>query len=259
MKQLSVRAQILNGLYFVLVFMIALAIATLGLVRKINSYENNELPIIVHVDKEDIVVTNVAAGTIKKILVQNGQHVNKDDIIMELEDDATEAKISTLEKISSQNVSARTEALILKAQTAQNLIKAPRDGVIYKIEVIEGSYVNSYTPIIKMFADQDTKLTALVDEQQFSRIQKNRALSVYSPRLEESYQISLQGISRMIAPNVNQVSNMYEIHFLFADAEDSIALVEGEDLEILHKNDEFQDLRPATVLKRFWNSFILGN
>ncbi len=252
----SFISHLLNGLYFFIVFVFALAFSTLALVRKVNSYDSTRGPLILHVDKEDIDISNYAPGKVESINVKTGQHIEKGQLILQMSDDATEAKISTLEKVSKENVSARTEVLLLKAQSSQYDIRAPRDGIVYRIDAVEGSYLNPNSSIAKLFADGDIKLTAIVDTRQYTDIQKIKIFEVYSPRLEQTYSVIVEGIGRVIGPGISNKSSLYEVHFKFVNPEDGISFIEGEDLEVIAKNN---DLSPANMLKKFWNSFILGS
>lgn len=257
MKRHTILRFIINSFYFVLVFGVALAVATLALTRKINSYQASRQPILFNIKKQEIVITNSVNGRLEKLSVTPGQHVNKGDLMAQLVDETIDSKLSSLESVSTDNLSARTEAQILKAQKPQYEIRAPRDGVIYRIDVAEGTYLNQTTPMLVLFADQDIKLVGYVNAENYAKIQKDKTLDVYSPRFGQVYSIVLEGAGRVI-PATQYAESKYELQFRFVDPDEGTAFIQGEGLEVISETKQDTAMTPADRIAQFWNSFIVG-
>lgn len=253
----TIFTALLNTLYFSFVFIIAFAIATLALVRKVNSYEASKEPLFFSVQKENIELTSPVAGRLESIEVKTGQHVKGGELIAQLSDEALEKKLEVLEQIGSENLSANTEAQVLRSQKEQFSIKAPKDGVIYTINAAAGSFLGQGSPLITMFADEKVKLTGYVNSSQYAAIQNNKELNVYSARFQQIYKITLEGVGRVQGgQGVDQ--NRYEVIFRFVDTEEGPAFLEGESLEVVSTRDDAEVKRPVTRLVELWNTFIIG-
>jgi multidrug resistance efflux pump len=248
---------IFNALYLAIVFITSLALATLALTRKINSYAVTNEHLFLNIDKEEILVSNSVTGQVEKVMVQSGDHVKKGDLLINMVDDVMQAKINSLDRVANDNLSAKTESDLLKAEIPQLQIRAPRDGVVYKVNVGEGAYLNRNTELINMYADSDVKLTGLVNEVQFDEIQKNKEIEVYSPRFEQMYTITFTGVGR-VKDSTPVMGIQYEVEFLFNDPEEGVAFVPNEKLEVVSLKKQDDVKRPADVIAKFWNSFILG-
>ncbi len=257
MKNKSFIPFFINATYFLVVFLAAFSLATLALARKINSYEFSRERLVFNVTKEEMEVSNPVSGRIEKIFVQNGQHVAKGELLIKMSDQELKAKIQSLEQVADSNLSARTEASLLKTQTPFLEIRAPSDGVIYKIQVGEGATLNQNSPLITMFADANVKLFGYVKAQQYDEIQKNKEVEVYSPRFEQSYGVVFEGVGRVISATQYDVSK-YEVEFHFRDPNEGPAFIQGEGLEVLKITKQIEVKRPAEVVAKFWNSFIIG-
>jgi multidrug resistance efflux pump len=253
----SFTVSFINLVYFVLVFAVAFAISSLALSRKINSYEAQREPLFFSVQKENIEMTSPVGGRLDSVEVKTGQHVKKGELIAQLSDEALERKLEALEKVSERNLSAETEAQVLRSQKEQFSIRAPKDGVIYKINSASGSFVGQGTPIITMFADERVKLVGYVNPSQYAEIQKTKELNIYSPRFQQIYRIVLEGVGR-VQSGQGYDQNRYELVFDFADPEEGPAFLEGESLEVVNKVNDGDAKRPASRIVDFWNSFIIG-
>lgn len=257
-KKLSaLKNFLISGLYFTVIFLAALTIATQALARRVNTYESIKKPLFFSIDKEDIIISNSVAGRVEEVGAVTGQHVQKGDLLFKLVDDNLEQKMASLEKVADKNLSAKTELDLIKARTSEYEMRAPRNGVIYEIHAAEGSYLNTSTPIITMFADSNVKLIGNVNEAQYTEIQKNKNMDVYSSRFNQTYKIIFKGVGRVYAANQNEESK-YEMLFQFADSEEGAAFIEGENLEIISKNNNGMYLRPSKRVAEFWNAFIIG-
>jgi multidrug resistance efflux pump len=248
-----------NTVYFMLVFVAALTVATQALARRVNTYESTKKPLFFSVDKEDIVLSNSVTGRVQEVFVATGQHVSKGDLLVSLKDDTLTQRMSSLESVAEDNLSARTELDLLRAKSQEYEIRAPRDGVVYQIHAAEGSYLNSSSPVITLFADGNVKVAGVLTQDQYAEIQKNKDLDVYSPRFEQIYQITFEGVGR-VRPATRYEESQYEVQFRFADSEEGAAFIEGESLEVVSKSKgDDEAVRPSIRVANFWNKFIIGN
>ena len=250
---------LINTLYFGIILCIASVVATQAIARKVNTYNSTQSPFFLTVDKEELILSNSVTGRVDQVFVQAGDHVKKDDLIVRLVDDSLRNRLESLESVAEDNLSAKTELALLRAREQEYVIKAPRDGVIYSIDAAEGSYLNVSYPIATLFLDQDVKLAGTLDKRQYTRIQKERELNVFSPRLEQVFRVSFNGVGKVLTSESSNESK-YETFFRFSDEEEGLAFIEGESLEVI-SNDSSADeegKRPGTRLANFWNAFILG-
>lgn len=254
-KSNAVVTALLNGFYFLVVFVVALAFTTLSLARRLNSYDANHPDQTLVTTKDSIALSNVVAGQIDKILVKEGQSVKKGELLLTLTDEVSDAKIASLESVARDNISARTEAQVLRAQAGYFEITAPENGVIYSINSVEGTYLSNPTKLIEIFADNDVKLVGHFTPTQYTEILKQPKLDVYNNRLEQIFEVNFTAVSQVIEENDQ---SKYELLFTFSNPEDAASFVQGEKVTIVARSRDDQNLRPEEMIKKFWNSFILG-
>lgn len=255
----KLKTYTLNMVYFAVVFIIALAISTQALARRVNMYDATSKPIVFSVEKERVYISNSVIGTVGKIFVETGQHVKKGDLLVILEDRGTMQRIQSLEELAEENLSARTELSLLRSTSDDYMITAPRDGVVYQIQAAEGSYLSMNSPVLTIFADSNVRVTGMVNQEQYEKIQKNKNLDVFSPRFEQVFQISFGGIGR-VKPATAIEESLYEVKFKFSDQDEGAAFIDGENLEVVSKTDpNKQALKPSQRVTSIWNKLILGN
>lgn len=256
-KQQRFISVLMNGGYFLIVFAIALAISTLALARRLNSYQTNDTPFALQVHKEEVVLTNTVAGQIKTINVKTGEHVQKGDLLVQLTDQGTQAKIEALERIGTSNVSAQTEAEVLKTLAPQFEVRAPRDGIIYKVQVVEDMYVQNNSDLIVMFSDDNVRLIGEVSPEQYLDLLKQKKLDVFSSRREQIFGVRLEAVSRVI-PATQYQASVYELYFQFVNPEDAASFIQGESVDVVAKTREDVGFNPGNMVKTFWNSLVFG-
>lgn len=254
----KVRSVILNGLYFSLVLIVAVTIATQALARRVNSYEATKQPLFFSVEKERIIISNSVTGRVDMVAVTTGQHVKKGDLLIQLADDSLAQKLASLESFAEENLSAKTELELLKAKASEYEIRATRDGVVYQIQAAEGSYLTMNSPLLILFADSNVKVTGMVNQVQYAEIQKNKDLDVFSPRFEQVYSISFEGVGR-VQPATNYEESKYEVKFRFSSQNEGAAFIDGENLEVVSREIEGGAIRPSLRITNLWNALILGN
>ena len=254
----TLRKNFLNGLYFTFVFVVALAIATQALARRVNTYEATKKPLFFSVEKERVVLANSVTGRVDSVAVVTGQHVRKGDLLVQLADDSMEGRIQSLKLLADENLSAKTELALLEAKLPDYRILAPRDGIVYQIQVAEGSYLSMNSPVLILFADNNVKIVGTVNQAQYAEIQTNKDMDVYSSRFEQVYKISFEGVGRVQSSNGSE--ERYEVKFHFSDSNEGAAFIDGEGLEVIAKNSSDEEaIRPSTRVKNLWNKLILGH
>ncbi|MFA9262464.1 MAG: HlyD family efflux transporter periplasmic adaptor subunit [Undibacterium sp.] len=258
MKIESITKYLLNAAYFVGVLLIALIISTQALARRVNTYEATKKPLFFSVEKEQVEVTNSITGRVDYVAVTTGQHVSKGDLLVRLVDDTLGQKLNSLESFAESNLSAKTELEVLKAKSSEYEIRAARDGVIYRIDAVEGSYLNTNSSILTLFADSNVKVVGILDQAQYAEIQNNRSLDVYSPRFEQVYNVSFEGVGRVVEPTEGSKDANYEVKFKFTDSNEGPAFIDGERLEVISSNGDEEVMHPSMKLTKMWNTLILG-
>ena len=245
----------LNTVYFLIIFVAAGTLASMAMVRKINSFRNVGGEVVLSVDKRDVVITNVSAGSIEKVYVNPGERVKAGDVLVSFDGDSLDAKVSVLEQFSGNNVSAQTQLEELKLEYEDLAIWAPKDGVIANVNVAEGSYVPKNVNILTMHADDDVKLESELTLNQIEEMQRLQKLEVVSTRLQQSFVVVFSGINPIQDEAGGE--NGYLATFRFDDASDGPAFIEGERLNVLGAAKKV-GARPADVLVDLWNSLIIG-
>lgn len=266
----SIKKIIVNGLYLSAAFLFAFMIATQALMHKINNYELNKSLIFLTVKKERVDVSTTVAGRIEEILVRQGTHVKEGDVVVRIKDDVREFKIDALRNVARENLSARTELELLLSQTDAYEIRAPRTGIVEKVNSTKGTSLIEGAVILTVYADDDLQLVGNIRPEQYNLIDKHRSISVFNPRLGQAFTASFQGITGVrddllpdgtLAPTQNDDSKkneMYEIRFSLNEKEEGGSFIEGEKLEVISENAEVEQLKPLYRLARMWNSLILG-
>lgn len=262
----GLKKYVVNGFYLGVVFVVVFLVATQALVRKINTYTLSENLLFLTVDKPDISISNTIAGKVDGVLVKSGDHVHEGDVLIRLSDESAETRIEVLKDLAKENLSANTELQLLRARLDEYEVKAPRDGIVYEILVAKGSFVQGGNTIMTLFADDDIRLIGSIRPDQYPLIEKNRGITVFSPRLGQAYTALFQGVGKVkeeapfITAEGTEVvqEEKYEISFVLKDEEQGISFIEGERLEVIPANQEEERVKPLNRLVSIWNSLILG-
>lgn len=249
----KIKSQLVNISIFVVVFVISLAISTLAIARKTNDYRETAREYTFSVEKDEVMIVNSIGGRVERILVNPGQIVKKGDAIAELRDEQFETKLSTLSQFANENLSARTEAELLKNSRNLFKISAPRDGIINTVDVSVGSLLTPSTKVATLYGNDDVKLIANVTGVKLSEVQRVTSMEAISPRLGVSYEIEYAGVRKVSA--VDSSGTTYEVMFRFKNTEDGSGLLNGEQLEVLSLANEVK--RPAEIIADLWNSLIV--
>lgn len=263
---MDIKKYLVNSLYIVVVFLVVFFVATQALVRKINTYTLSENLLFLTVDKPDVSISNTIAGKVSEVLVKSGDHVHEGDVLMRLSDESTETRIEVLRAMARENLSANTELQLLQARLDEYEVRAPRDGVIYEILVTKGSFIQGGNTVMTLFADDEIRLIGSIRPDQYPLIEKNRGITVFSPRLGQAYTVLFQGVGKVkeeapfITAEGTEVvqEEKYEISFVLKDEEQGVSFIEGERLEVVPANRSEERVKPLNRLVSIWNSLILG-
>ena len=255
-----------NSIYLGTVFVVVFFVATQALVRKINTYTLTESILFLTVDKPDVSVATTIPGKVAEILIKSGDHVNEGDVIVKLTDEANEERIQVLRRLAAENLSASTELQLLRARTEEYEITAPRDGIVYEVLVANGSFLQNGTAIASLFADDEIRLVGSIRPDQYPLIEKNRGITVFSPRLGQAYTVLFQGVGKIkeeapfITADGTEVvqEEKYEISFVLKDETQGTSFIEGERLEVIPSDADEEEAKPLNRLVKIWNSLILG-
>ncbi len=262
-KNYKIKEHFINFVYFAGVFIFALLVTTQALARKVNTFQSMTSPIFFYVDKQDVAIVSRVQGQVEKILVSPGQHVNKGDLIMQIDMTAYNEKISALESVARDNLSAKTELKMLKRERDAFYIYAPQDGIIYSIDTAEGSFVAIGATMATLFADRDARLITYVTPIQYMELQSKQAINVYSSRLKQAFKVKLDGIGKVtddyqgVGNNLKKVRK-YELIFRFDNPDDGAVFIEHESLQFVNVVNSNDIQRPMTRVANLWNALILG-
>src|SRR5947209_2978318 len=95
---------LINTIFFGMVVLVALVIATISLTKKINDnniqYDGGIKAVVI---KQSVPVLAFSEGIVKEIYVRVGQQVNKGDILIDLENPVLQGKITALSSHPDNN------------------------------------------------------------------------------------------------------------------------------------------------------------
>jgi len=251
---MNLKLLITNSIYFIAVFVFAFVVAGLALARKTNSQRLTSNEFALTVVKDEVALNNPISGKVETIFVAPGQSVSKGDTLVQLSDEISEAKLATLEKYKNDNLSASTEAQILKSNLERLTIVAPRNGTINSVDVSTGSYLTQNTKVLTMIADDGVKLHAILPSRRLSEVEQAKAFEALSSRLGLSYTVVFTGTSR-VSGNLNGELS-YELLFEFKNPEEGSAFLNGDILDVKWVTNS-SARKPNEVITDLWNSLII--
>lgn len=262
----AIKKYFVNGFFIFLIFVVVFFVTTQALVRKINTYMLTESLFFLTVDKPDVNISSTISGKVDEIMVRSGDHVREGDVLVRLTDESIKTRMEVLRDVASENLSARTELQLLRARLEEYDVKAPKDGVVYQMLVTRGSSIQSGSIVSILFADDEIRLVGSIRPDQYSLIEKNRGITVFSPRLGQAYTVLFHGVGKIKedAPIITAEGTeiiqeeKYEISFSLKDEKQGISFIEGERLEMIPDSRDGDHIKPLKRLVRIWNSLILG-
>lgn len=247
---------IMNFLFYSIVILIAIIISSIALTKKVDDYRlQNQQGISGTVVKQQIPVLAFEPGVIEKLDVTTGDKVTKGDVIVLMDNPDLLTQVNTLEQFKN-NSSAQTEAQVGEQQLNNLTIKAPVDGIIGPIEVAQGTPIQSLTKLLTIYSNIDIKLLVYLDESEYAALQQIRGIRAYSPRLNQSFNITPDVLSpheEKLSPTTSKKIGLY---FKFDNPIEAQSLLDNEDLQLDLTNKLVVSYEPLILFVNFWNHFL---
>ena len=196
-------------------------------------------------------LSSQSAGTIAKVLVQNGQNVKKGDLLVELDSSveraslqAAQAQVNSLQQtyqryaklvktgsVSRQefdNAKAAYEAQAaniesLKATIERRQIVAPFDGKTGIVKVNVGQYVTNGTEIVRVEDHSSMKVDFAIAQNQLDKLHLGQKVTATADaRVGETFAAKITAIE----PAINSSTGLIDVQATF-DSEDGTKLLSG--------------------------------
>lgn len=175
---------------------------------------------------QNVDVTAQFAGTIERVLVKEGQQVNKGQLLAEIDASSLAAQIQSLKsqldfsksmyekqkRLRAQNVG--TEAQLLQAQSQyealnnqltsmqrqynNSRVTAPISGVVDAKFVKQGSVAAPGAPMFRIVGGSDNKVVANVAESYIMQVRTGMDVKVYFPDLKKEIDGKVTNVSQAI-------------------------------------------------------------
>jgi multidrug efflux pump subunit AcrA (membrane-fusion protein) len=246
----------LNTLFFTIIIVIAFAVATIALTRKVNDYRQQyNKGIKGTVIKEVVPVLSFSKGIVRKIHIKVGEKVKKHELLVEVDNPVLQGKVNALQAYPD-NISAQTEAKVAQQELGSLNIYSPLDGVVSDITVVEGTPVEELGKVVMLYANENMRLLGDLSVNQYTVVQQLQQIQAYSPRLNQTFTI----IPDILKPDEKTASDFADkkisLYFVFKNKRDAISLLNNEDLDLqLAKQDEIST-KPIDIFVDFWNSTL---
>ncbi len=255
----KIGSYIINILFFTIITVLAVSVATIAITKKVNEYNNrNTQGIIGVIVKEKIPVVALTKGVVQKVEVKTGDVVKKDELLVKLENPLLKSKVKSLKDFKN-NASAQTEAKVGEEQLKNLNIVSPVDGIVGDIGVTEGSVVEELSKTLEIYSNNNIRLLVPLSVDEYQVIQKEDNIRAYSERLNQSFPIKEEKLKPEAEKDEEMNKKKLGLYFIFVDPTDGIGLVDNEELEIKITKDEQIVRRPVDIFIDFWNGLISGN
>lgn len=194
------------------------------------------------VPRDDVVVATELAGLrVLEVLVEEGEHVEKGQVLARLETDTLKHTLESLAAdlartqeefkrgssltknqygaISQEEADQRkTRYLMLQAQVSdastrlrKAVITAPVSGIIYQRDVLPGAVSNPEQPLFRIAANGETELEVTVPESFVHQISKDTAVQAWLVGAEDKQDAGI----RIISPRIDQTTRTANIRISF--------------------------------------------
>jgi RND family efflux transporter MFP subunit len=179
--------------------------------------------------KQNLVLTPEMGGILKQVLVKEGQHVSKGQLLARIDDGGLGSQIAQLQiqsdlakttydrqkrlwdqKIGSEiqylqaksAYEAQQKAIAqLNSTLAKTAVRAPFSGIIDDVITEQGSVVSpGQTQLIRIVNLKDMYISVDVPERYISNVTKNKAVQVNFPVLGETLEASIRQTGNFINP-----------------------------------------------------------
>ncbi len=194
------------------------------------------------VPRDDVVVATELGGLrVLEVLVEEGEHVEKGQVLARLDTDTLKHNLESLAAdlartqeefkrgtsltknqygaISQEEADQRkTRYLVLQAQVSdatsrlrKAVIIAPVSGIIYQRDVVAGAVSNSDQPLFRIAANGETELEVTVPETFVHQIGKDTPVQAWLAGVEEKQAAAI----RIISPRIDQITRTANIRISF--------------------------------------------
>ncbi len=247
---------LINILYFIVIFAFTFLVAGVSLARKLSFDNLVNRQLILTVQKEKITLSNTAAGTVNEVLVRPGDRVKEGQVVVKLSDSLYKARLRTLENLGSDNLSAQTEAALLRLDSSSFNIVASKDGIVQEVNVSDGSYIQTSTSVMTIYTNENAVAFATVGSEQLSTIQKIQKVDGLNQRLGLSFTLNYKGVEK-VQEQTNQ-GVLYKVLFNFENPTDAEAFLDNETVEVVSFKKEIA-VKPAELFANVWNKITKTN
>lgn len=248
-----------NIIFSIFIVVIAITITTISLTKKINDFNKQyQQGVGSTVVKDEIPVIGMTKGIIKTLNVSEGQQVKKGQLLAEITNPVLEAQIRVFAS-DPKNESAQTQAKLAKADLAYDTIYAPVDGIISNMQVTVNSPIDQYSRLMSIYANQNTKVLVYFTTDQYLTSQKMAKIPAFDPRLNQDFYLAVYGLKpnqEILAKEDNPSVHKVAVYLKLLNSQDSLSLLNGEQLQLKLTPPEDQTNKPINIFVRFWDSLI---
>lgn len=253
-------ATMLNFLFFGIVILLAISVATISLTKKVNEYRTQSNQNVTATVMKDVVpVLSFSRGVVTKIHVREGQEVKKGDLLVEMDNPVLRGKIDALEQYRD-NVSAQTEAKVAQEELKNLAITAPFDGIVGTVLVTNGAAVDNLSKIMTIYSNENIRLLSHLSVEQYQTIRKMHEIKAYDDRLNQNFVIKpdlLKPDEKETDPAQQQTDNKkIGVYFTLADKTNASSLLHNEDLQLDLLATDKKIRRPIDYFVDFWNGLL---
>ncbi|MEK7571965.1 MAG: biotin/lipoyl-binding protein [Patescibacteria group bacterium] len=247
---------ILNILFFTIVAVLAISVATIALTKKVNEYRaENTNDIHGVVVKQIVPVLALSDGIVTSIKVKTGDHVKKGQVLVRIDNPMLRSKINSLKEFKD-NVSAQTEAKVAEEELKNLIIVSSVDGIVGEITITEGGPVNDLSKAMEIYSSEHVRFLSELTVEEYQQVQKLQNIKAYSARLNQSFQVKAEKLKPEAEEDKEINAKKLGLYFVFADKSDAASLLHNEDLELKVVTDEDQINKPIDFFVNFWNGLL---
>lgn len=247
----------LNVLFFVIIAVLAVSVATIALTKKVNEYRDQDSQDIKGtVIKQIVPVLAMSEGIVIDIPVKTGDHIRKNQLLVKIDNPVLRSKVKSLQEFKD-NVSAQTEAKVAEEELKNLILYSPVDGIVGAITVTEGGPVEDLSKAMEVYSSENVRLLAGLTVEQYQQVQRIQNIRAYSDRLNQSFAIKAEKLK----PDAEEAKDIDKkkigLYFTFVDKKDAASLLHNEDLELKLDTEEEEKInKPIDFFVNFWNGLL---
>ena len=247
---------VLNILFFTIVTVLAVSVATIALTKKVNEYRaENTSDITGAVEKQIIPILAFSEGIVISIEVKTGDKVKKNQVLVKIDNPMLKSKVKSLKEFKD-NVSAQTEAKVAEEELKNLTIVSPVNGVVGEITISKGGPVDDLSNVMEIYSSENVRLLANLTVEEYQHVQKLQKIRAYSSRLNQSFPIKAEKLKPEAEADKDVDTKKLGLYFTFTDKNDAASLIHNEDLELKFTTVEDQVQKPIDFFVNFWNGLL---